>query len=71
MSIFNLSEAATHDVRGYHPAQVIFFAMTSRKKTAVVVRAFISKSAADIAAREIDGCVRVGRMTLDGKASSL
>lgn len=59
---FEMTNEAQIAVRGFSAAQVVFFVCDSRRKTARVVEAHISKDLADRHARMMKGCVRVGRV---------
>jgi hypothetical protein len=65
-----LSEFAAKQVLNTHPYQVWFFACDSRKRSATAVEAHIAKHLADMAARKLGGCVRVGRV-VDGLADTM
>jgi len=58
---------AVASVRGFNPAQAIFFAMTSRRKDARVAAAAIGKSEMERTARRIGGVVKLGYV-VDGVA---
>lgn len=62
MSTYVMSPAALEMSKSFNPRQVVMFTMSSRAKGAVVVEAHISKQLAEIAAKRVGGCVRVGRI---------
>ena len=67
---FKLSETAVKQVANTNPRQAWFFAFDSRKQSAIAVEAHIAKHLADMAARKLGGCVRLGRV-VNGLAETM
>jgi hypothetical protein len=67
---FKLSETAIAQVKNTNPHQSWFFAFDSRKQSATAQEAHVAKHLADMAARKLGGCVRLGRV-VNGLADTM